>query len=66
MSLSLRECIVIIVDIDRDFSYGKSEHIYLIDELARILHTIHREVDLIDDLSPKHPISIVCVSEVST
>ena len=64
MSLSLREGIVIIVDIDWYFADRDALHIYLIYELTRILHAIHREVDLVDDVPPEHTVPIMCVCQV--
>ena len=47
--LSLRECILIIVDMDWYLTNRIAMSMHLIDELARIFHTIHSEVYLIDD-----------------
>ena len=61
MFLSLPKGIAIVVDIDGYFTDGESPHIDLIDELTRVLHTIHGKPYFLDDFSAKHPISVMRV-----
>ena len=64
ISLSLRYSIVIIVDIDWNFSNLESLLLNLIDEFTRIFHPIHAEKYLHHDSRTKHSIAIMCIREL--
>ena len=65
ISLPLRKSIGIIVDIHRNFFEWKSMETNLIDELTRILHTIHRDMNLIEYLYSHHTISVVGIRQMN-
>lgn len=64
--LSFSESILIIVDRHRNIFPSESLLYDLIDELARILKSIHSQSNLLDSLLSKHAVSIVWIRRGAT
>lgn len=66
IALSLAECILVVVDIDGNLLEMQVIYSYLIDELTRILHPIHRDPDAVEDRYSHHTISVVSICEMDS
>ena len=62
--MSLAESIFIVVDIDGNLSEVKMIDPDLIDELTRIFHPVHRDLDSVEHSDPHHTVSIVSIREM--
>lgn len=64
IALSLTESILVIVDIDWDFLEVELMYRDLIDELTRILHAIHGDLDLIQSRNSEHTIAVMRIGKM--
>ena len=66
ITLSFRESIAIIADINWHLRDRISCFSDLIDEFTGILHTVHRETDIIDHLFSHHTITVMSIGEMNS